>query len=485
MSELQRTVLIVDDREENRYTLRHALTRAGFATTEAANGSQALSMSKLLPDVIVLDVRLPDILGYEVCRRLKANPQTRHIPVLQLSAAFLSTESKLYALESGADSYLVQPVDPLVLVATVRSLVRLHQAEKQAQAAARQWAATFDALSEGVAIIHDGTIQRCNRTMTELLDLPYGQIEGQDFAALLRAHFNLASDGDSALDPQNVQVDSRFYRLCTSALPPGEDAPGSIFIVAEITAQKRAEEALLLNERLAATGRMAHIIAHEINNPLEAITNLLYLAETATETNEETRRYLVTASNEVGRVSKISRQILSFHREARAPIPVPIAELVEDVLTLSGGVAKDRELEIRMDLDRTAVVVGLPARLRQVFANILRNAIDASFHGGVISVRVSHSFMRSVDDAIQPAVRITVADTGIGIPLEFRTRIFEAFFTTKEQKGSGVGLWLTSTIVQEHGGRLQLRSRTGDSCSGTCFSLLLPASSDLTAANYS
>ena len=174
---MQQTVLIVDDREESRYTLRHVLSRAGFATLEAATGKEALLQAKRLPDVIVLDVRLPDMLGYEVCRRLRANPLTSHIPVLQLSAAFQSTESKLYALESGADAYLVQPADPLVLVATVRSLVRLHDAERQAQSAAKQWSATFDALSEGVAIVENGVVQRCNRAMVSHLNLPYTQIE--------------------------------------------------------------------------------------------------------------------------------------------------------------------------------------------------------------------------------------------------------------------------------------------------------------------
>jgi len=126
-----------------------------------------------------LDVKLPDILGYEVCRRIKANSQTRHIPVLQLSAAFLSNESKLYALESGADAYLIQPADPVVLVATVKSLVRLHHAESQAQLAAKQWQATFDALNEGAAILDSsGVVRRCNRAMTTILERSYGRLKG-------------------------------------------------------------------------------------------------------------------------------------------------------------------------------------------------------------------------------------------------------------------------------------------------------------------
>lgn len=474
MNTPQHVVLIVDDREENRYVLRHTLMRAGFQTIEAANGMEALAQSDLLPDVIVLDMRLPDILGYEVCRRLKANPRTKHIPVLQLSAAFLSTESKLYALESGADSYLIQPADPLVLVATVRSLVRLHEAERQAQAAAGQWAATFDALSEGVAIVYAGVVQRCNRAMTELLGLPYGQIEGQGFSELRRLHFGLGNAVALAEMPvETVQVGNRFYRLATASLPNKEAETGSIFIVADITPQKRAEEALLLNERLAATGRMAHIIAHEINNPLEAITNLLYLAERSDDF-VDVRGFLNTAAGEVDRVARISRQILSFHREASEPTRIPIAELVEDVLALSVRSSMGKQLHVRMEMDRSLLVVGMPARLRQAFSNIIRNAMEASSAGGTLRVHSLRSFLRSGETHI-PAVRITVADSGTGVPADLRSRIFEAFFTTKQQKGSGVGLWLTATIVQEHGGRLQVRSCTDAGRSGTCISLLLPA----------
>lgn len=473
MNDQQRTILIVDDREENRYSLRHTLTRAGFLTVEAATGAEALAMSRSLPDVVVLDVRLPDILGYEVCRRLKANAQTRHIPVLQLSAAFLSTESKLYALESGADSYLVQPVDPMVLVATVRSLVRLHQAEKQAQVAAQQWAMTFDALSEGVAIVHDGVVQRCNRAMTKLLGVSYSQIERKSFPELLRHRFEVEEAELQSGADVHVQMESRFFKLCMSRLPPDWGTPGSIFIVSDTTPQKRAEEALLLNERLAATGRMAHIIAHEINNPLEAITNLLYLAQTSEGVQGEAHGFLQTAANEVDRVSQISRQILSFHREARDPVEICLAELVEGVLALATHTASKRRLAMRLEVDRDLVILGMPARLRQAFSNIIRNAIEASGEGGPIHIRIARSSMRR-GESFGRAVRVTIADAGTGIPRALQGRIFEAFFTTKDQKGSGVGLWLTATIVQEHGGRLQVRSSTEPGRSGTCISLLLP-----------
>jgi two-component system, NtrC family, sensor kinase len=471
----QVTVLIVDDRAANRYTTAHALTRSGFKVIEASTGKEALELSRKLPSVIVLDVKLPDILGYEVCRRIKANSQTRHIPVLQLSAAFLSNESKLYALESGADAYLIQPADPVVLVATVKSLVRLHRAESQAQLAAKQWQATFDALNEGVAIVDSsGVIQRCNRAMTGLLAKSYGEIESCDFDDLIRQCFAFEWDLPQG---QSVEVKSgsRFFRLSLDSIISHGEITGSIFIIAETTKQKLAEEALLASERLAATGRMAHTIAHEINNPLEAITNLVYLLQGSLDRPEVANQYLESTVSELARVSRISKQILSFNRESSSPVEILLSDIIEDVLALNNRAVVDKELRIERDLNSTPLIRGFPAQLRQVFSNIIRNAIEASSPGGRIRIKISRS--RLGPRLENPAVRVTVADQGVGIRPEDRKRIFDAFFTTKDLKGSGVGLWLSSSIVHEHGGHLRVRSSTQPSCSGTCMSVVLPRGS--------
>jgi two-component system, NtrC family, sensor kinase len=467
------TVLIVDDREANRYTTAHALTRAGFGVIEASTGKEALELSKDLPAVIVLDVKLPDILGYEVCRRIKANSQTRHIPVLQLSAAFLNNESKLFALESGADAYLIQPADPVVLVATVKSLVRLHQAESQAQLAAQQWQATFDALSEGVAIVDGtGSVQRCNRAMTTLLDRTYGEIENHSIDELIQQCFGrvvLTMDSPSV----EFKAGSRFFRLSLDPIPSGADAgAGSIFIVSETTKQKLAEEALLISERLAATGRISHTIAHEINNPLEALTNLLYLLKGSLDKPDLASEFVHTASIELQRVSRITKQILSFNRESSSPVDIRISEIIEDVLALNNRALVAKGIQVEKEWDAALVIQGFPAQLRQVFSNLVRNAIEASHPGGKIRIRSSRS--RMWHSRAEPAVRVTIADCGVGIPRENIARVFDAFFTTKDLKGSGIGLWLSSTIIQEHGGRIRVRSSTRPARSGTCLSIMLP-----------
>jgi signal transduction histidine kinase len=469
------TVLVVDDREANRYTTVHALSRAGFQVVEAETGKRALELSRNLPTVIVLDVKLPDILGYEVCRRIKANTQTRHIPVLQLSAAFQSNESKLFALESGADAYLIQPADPVVLVATVRSLVRLHSAESNARRAAQQWQATFDALSEGVAIVDaKGVIQRCNRAMTSLLGKTYGEIEDALLSDLLRQCFGPPTEIPKGTRLIELKAGSRFFRLSFDPVAANPDVlEGCIFIVGETTKQKLAEEALLISERLAATGRISHTIAHEINNPLEALTNLLFLMKGSLDKPDVTASFLETATSELGRVARITRQILSFNREAAKPTAIRISEIIEDVLALNNRALVEKRLRVQTEWNATLPIRGFPAQLRQVFSNLIRNAIEASFADGEIHIRTSDDrFWRGTG---AKAVRVMIADHGVGIPPENLGRIFDAFFTTKDLRGSGIGLWLCSTIIHEHGGSLRVRSSTRPSRTGTCLSVLLPA----------
>jgi len=470
----QDTILVVDDRPASRYPVVHALKRAGFVVLEAATGKEALELSTRLPAVIVLDVKLPDILGYEVCRRIKANESTSHILVLQISAAFLSNESKVHALESGADAFLTPPVEPNVLVATVRSLVRLHNAELNNRKLGEQWQTTFDALSEGVVLIDSaGIVQRTNRAMTAILNTSYREIEGHSVADLLRQSFGQEFQIDETLSVQEAQVGTRYFRFNRSPVVRNGVEYGSIFIVSEITEQKLAQAAFVINERLAATGRMANIIAHEINNPLEAITNLLYLTDSRLDTPETAASYLALAQEQLTRVSRIARQILSFNRESLVPIPIAVFELLEDVLALNNRAILEKNLIVEKDWNESVIVHGFPAQLRQVFSNLLQNAIEASHPGKKIRLRVSgcHRWGKLAE----PSARVSFADQGIGIAKENIDRVFEAFFTTKALKGSGIGLWLSTTIVREHHGRLQIRSCIRPSASGTCISVLLPA----------
>ena len=451
----------------------HALKRAGYDVIEAETGTEALDLAKQIPSAILLDVKLPDILGYEVCRRLKANPRTSHIPVLQFSAAFVDNESRVYALESGADAYLTQPVEPNVLVATVKSLVKLHEAESLAKLSAKQWQATFDALSEGVAVLSEsGKIERCNRAMLSLLGRSYAETEGQHLGEMLDGMFRPLLSGGQESGDQEITSESRHLRARIEPVLFDGASIGSIFLLADTTREKLAERSALMNERLAATGRMANTIAHEINNPLASITNLIYLLKGHLDASREAADYLALAEEEVARVSRIAKQILTFHRESATPVWVDLGSLVEDVLALNNRALAEKDLEVSKEWNLQLGIEGFPAQLRQVFLNILQNAVDASTKGSRIRIRMTP--IRATGASQEPAVRVIVADKGVGIAKENREKVFDAFFTTKELKGTGIGLWLSSTIVQEHGGRIRIRSSTRPKKSGTFVSVILP-----------
>ena len=474
MPETVPVILVVDDREENRYISSRILRNAGYSVEEAADGREALAGVLHDPALVILDVRLPDVIGYEVCRRIKENPRTANIPVLQVSAAFTSSESRVQALDSGADAYLTQPLEPTVLLATVRALLRLREAEALSRLSAKQWQATFDALTEGIALMDSQwCVVRCNRAMTQLLGKTYGEIERQDARDLLRRELNLElpNTGLCAF-AHDTQRGRRWFSVRADSIRDGEIIRGGILIVTEITDRRLGEEALRVTERLAATGRLANSIAHEINNPLEAITNLLYLLKKSNHDGERAG-YIRMASKELERVSRITRQTLAFNRDSNQPVEIELPELLDGVVTLYTPQFNEKSLRVVRKYNSPSSVSGFPGELRQVFSNVLRNAMEAlPAEGGSIILYVHPS----VDwkDLSRNGVRVSIIDSGTGMIPEIRRNIFEPFFTTKQLKGSGLGLWLSAGIISKHQGRIAVRSSVTPGRSGTCFSIFLP-----------
>lgn len=418
---------------------------------------------------MILDVKLPDMSGYDVCRRIKSNPATSMIPVLQISASFVSSESKAMALEGGADGYLTHPIESPVIVATVRSLLRLRRAELASRYTAQQWQSTFDALAEAVAFVdHTGRLVRFNRSCAELCGIradsnPIACLESVIGAARMRGK----GEGKVHLQ-EEIQYRNRWLRLTINPVQDAEKHIGTVIVLHDFTERVRAEEALKISERLAATGRLAHTIAHEINNPLEALTNLIYLAEKAT-VRDDVREYLNMATAELLRVARITKQVLAFNRETSKQIVINLADLISTALDLHAVPISKKSIDVIYDPNSTLPVKGYPGELRQVLVNLIGNAIEAIGVTGKITIRV-----KSVTASHGKSAQITIHDTGPGIPGAIRQRVFEPFFTTKELKGSGLGLWLARGMIVKHHGSLTFKSRTGE-FHGTTFRIVLPA----------
>ena len=243
-------------------------------------------------------------------------------------------------------------------------------------------------------------------------------------------------------------------------------------VAMDITARRQSEDALRASEKLAATGRLAASIAHEINNPLASVTNILYLLNRNLSLDNDARKFVALAESELARVTHITRQTLAFYRESTRPLPVTLAQLVDEVLALYGRNISERLLTVERNFEFTDSIYGFAGELRQVVSNLLLNAIEAVRPDGTIRIHLYRAPDLIRDEG--EGVRLVIADNGPGIPRELRSHIFEPFFSTKGEKGTGLGLWVSQGIVEKHGGRIRVRSSVRPDASGTVFSVFLP-----------
>ena len=248
-----------------------------------------------------------------------------------------------------------------------------------------------------------------------------------------------------------------------------EELIGMSGTVQDITARKTQEAALRQSEKLAATGRLAATIAHEINNPLEAVTNLIFLCKTDPTVPAPIQRLLETADGELARVAQIAQQTLGFYRDTARPSEIDVAMLLRGVVELFSRKLMSKKVVCTLDVAQDLRIIGLPGEIKQVFSNLLVNAIDASSFNTTIRIRG-----KSSRRAGRPGVSVLLADQGTGIPLQVRGRLFSPFFTTKDSVGTGLGLWVTRGIVEKQGGCIGFRTCT-DVPSGTVFRVFLPA----------
>jgi PAS domain S-box-containing protein len=275
---------------------------------------------------------------------------------------------------------------------------------------------------------------------------------------------------------ETIRVHKSGERIEVSlTVSPVKDEAGRIVggakIARDITERKRTERTLLMTERLAAVGRLAATIAHEINNPLEAVTNLVYLAKIASSSSE-VAGYLANAEEQLATVSHLTRQTLGFYRETAGARPVRIATIVDSIVSVFASRARNKGILLSRDIHDDPEICAVPGEIRQVLANLVSNSIDAIQGPGQIRIRVSRA--RRLTKEPDPGIRITVSDNGAGIPEQTLAHVFEPFFTTKRDVGTGLGLWVCKNIVDTHQGTIRGRSATTPGRSWTAFSVFLP-----------
>jgi PAS domain S-box-containing protein len=359
-------------------------------------------------------------------------------------------------------------------------------AELRADRTTREMAAIVECSSDAIYTTRpDGTITSWNRAAEHLYGYTAEEAVGSKVAQLapperrdeLERNQKILDRGGHVPSYRTERMRKDGTRcpvlLSVSSLRNGRGKiVGASAIARDITAEKQSEEAIRRSEKLATTGRLAASIAHEINNPLEALANLLYLAR---HDPNHAGDYLTLAEQEVGRVAKLAQQTLGFVRDNSSPGSMDPAAIMDEILQLYSRKLASRQIHVTRRYRSTGPISGFSGELRQLLANLVMNAMDAMTDGGSLQVRVAAG--RDWPSG-RAGVRITVADTGSGIPRDRLRQIFEPFYTTKKDTGTGLGLWVSRGIVQKHGGSIRVRSRadgrTTARTTGTVFSIFLP-----------
>ncbi len=254
---------------------------------------------------------------------------------------------------------------------------------------------------------------------------------------------------------------------------------GTVVVFRDITRERKTQEALVANEKLAVAGRLAATIAHEIHNPLDSVSNLLYLMRNSAD-EAESKQFMEMAQQELARVTQISRAMLGLYRESKAPVPVDLREMLEEILLLMERWFGELGVSLSTELPPAVTVAAFPAELRQVFTNLITNAAEAAEAGGAggaVHIRIEPQ-PHGTDDAGQklPAgATVLIFDNGAGIPDEMQSRLFQPFFTTKGEHGTGLGLWVSRGIINKHGGTIKLTSSTSGAAHGTIARVFLAA----------
>jgi len=500
-------ILNVDDNEDVRSFRTFLLTQSGYRVIEAATGNEALRLvKKESPELVLLDVNLPDISGLEVCRRIKFDKATSSIPVLQISAAYITNHDHIRGLENGADNYLSTPVDPDVLTATIKSMLRLRQtqlalqremiererSEQALRAADKLITAIVEASPLAVfALEPTGVVTSWNPAAqrifgwseeevvnTELPIIP--QIKKDRWKNILATV--LWGDSLTGVLMTLKRKDETLIDASVSIASFDSEGAGNgvIVIVEDVTHRKQLEAQLRQAQKMESIGTLAGGVAHDFNNVLTGVIGFTDLMMSRLSTTDPFYNPLQQVRKLGDRAATLTRQLLAFARRQVLDFRnLNLNNAVTESLKFLGRVIGEH-IELKLDLDPDIYTIHADvAQIEQVLTNLCINARDAMPRGGRLiietkNVTLDESYVENHPDArTGDYVMLAVIDNGVGMDQTTMERIFEPFFTTKEfGKGTGLGLAMVYGIVKQHGGLIYVYSELG---LGTSFKIYLPA----------
>lgn len=486
-------VLLIEDYEADALLLERYLARAGYAVqarrVQTADELRATLAETSSIDLVLADYTLPSFGAREALAIIQKVGV--EIPFIIVSGT-IDEVSAVNAMRAGAHDYVLKGHLDRLLPAIERELADAERrrqrlrTEEELRLVQQRFSATFNQAAVGMAhTTKSGRFQLANQRLAEMLSVQLDQLLSlslTDF--LLPSERELESAEIAALvagEQSGHRVEHELMRFDGTTFPAqltvsmlrhdDSTAPSLLWVVEDISARKAAEREtnelmtrLINSERLAAAGRMANTLAHEINNPLEALTNIVYLLQ-AHDLSPQARELAAVAARELERVGHITRSTLSFYRKVPGRT-LDLYTMLDEVVQLFSSRAAQQHIEILARIDEDVRDANYDPALRQVFANLVGNAIESmESNGGRLYVRARVEGANTV---------ILLSDTGHGIDRTHLRSVFEPFFTTKGERGTGLGLWVTRGILEEQGGRLQLRSCTSGRHHGTTVRVQLP-----------
>ena len=500
-------ILMVDDQPAKLLSYEVILSELGENLIKATSASEALGiLLKTDIAVVLMDVSMPDLDGFELADVIRQHPRFQKTAIIFISGVHLTDSDKIQGYRSGAVDYISVPVVPEVLRAKISVFADLHRKNRmletlnnqleqrvtertedlrRSEEQFRSRAELLELATEAIVMRDlNGNLLFWNSGAEHLYGWKREEVLGKSLHGVLRTAFPVSREAvENDLYERKVWQGNLLQKkkdgtdvivACRKTMNHEGDAV--LEVNRDITAQVQAEEALRETEKLAAMGRVAGIIAHEINNPLAAITNIFFLLRNHPSLDEEARHCAALAEQELQRVSHITRQTLSFYRESKTPIAVMLTELLDDVVGLQERQMHNSHISLCKRYFTPGSVHGFPVELRQVFLNLVGNAIQAMPNGGKLRLSVREAYDWTLR---RRGISVSIVDTGAGIKPQDSKRLFEPFFSTKSTKGTGLGLWISKGIVQKYEGRIAFRSLRGSSGSSTCFKVFLPGSGAL------